>query len=108
MSSVIDDRARLALGGRVAAAHHHPELEEEELLEDQAPLRRRAEGVEIDDRRAGGRKVHVEQRLAALDQLAPGRARPAGSGSGTFGGSCASAWCTIARCIFVVSVPVFS
>ena len=65
------DGAGLALGGRVAAAHHHPELEEEELLEDQAPLRRRAEGVEIDDRRAGGRKVHVEQRLPALDQLLP-------------------------------------
>ena len=64
-----DHGARLALGVGLAAAHHQPELEEEELLEDQPALRRRAEAVQVGDRGAGRREVHVDQRLAPLDQL---------------------------------------
>ena len=50
---------------------HDPKLKEKELLEDQATVSRRSERVEIRDRGARLRKVHLLQRRAAIDQLLP-------------------------------------
>ena len=97
----------LTLGARAALAQHQPALEEKELLEDQPPLRRRAEAVQLLEVGLLRRKVRLTDRGSPVDQplaLAHrGRQR-----IGRTSGSCASAWCTSTRCIFVVTVPVFS
>jgi hypothetical protein len=64
-----DDRARLALAVGAAAPQDDAELEEEELLEDQPPVRRRAEPIQVVDRRACRGEVHLLERVAALDQV---------------------------------------
>ena len=90
-------------------AQDQPELKEEELLEDQPPLRRRAERVQLRRRRrrpAG--KCASCSALAAVDQLLPLAHCRAAADPAASSGSCGSAWCTSARCIFGVSVPVFS
>ena len=99
-----------ALRSRVRSAfpQDDPELEEKELLEDQPAVRIGAKRVQRVEAGAFRRKVHVGERPAAIDQAAARRRTSAGSGSGSVSGSCASAWCTSTRCIFVVSVPVFS
>ena len=50
MRSSTDDRHRLALGCRRPAAGHHPHLKQKRLLEDQPPLRRRGEPVQLLER----------------------------------------------------------
>ena len=54
-----DDRPRFPLAVRVAAAKDDPELEEKELLENQAPMRGRAKAVEIGEIRSFGREMDV-------------------------------------------------
>ena len=66
-----DRRSRLSFGVRPPPPHDQPELKEEELLEDQATLRRRSKRVERLDGGASRRKMHVEQRRAPLNQLLP-------------------------------------
>ena len=67
-----DDRPWLALRVGLPPPQHETDLEEEELLEDQPALRRRAEPVQLLDRRSRRRKMHVHQRGAPVEQpLAP-------------------------------------
>ena len=63
------DRARLALAFRAPLPEHEPELEEEELLEDQSPLRRRSKSIELVDVGAGWREMRVGQRGPPFDQM---------------------------------------
>ena len=85
-----DDRARLPLRFGLPPAQHQAELKQEELFEDQPPLRRRAKRVQLVDRRAGWWKVRPRAaprgdrraaagpaRRPAADRAAPPAARPA-------------------------------
>ena len=103
-----DDRAPLALGVGAAPAQHDPELEEEELLEDQPPVRRRSKRVQLGDRGVRGRESAPARARRAVRSAAAAARTAAGSGSGSCAGIACSAWCTSVRCIFAVSCPVFS
>jgi hypothetical protein len=66
------DRPRLPLPFRLPPTQHQAELKQEELLENQALLGRRAKRVQLVDRRPGWWKVHIEQRRSAIDELLTG------------------------------------
>ena len=66
-----DDGPRLHLRARAALAQYKPALEEEELLEDQAALRRRAERVELLKASSLGRKMRVTERRTPVDEVMP-------------------------------------
>ena len=67
-SLVHADGPRLARGGGCAPPQRESELKEEELLEDQAPLRGRPAALEVFQRGARRGKVRVEQRGPPIDQ----------------------------------------
>ena len=66
-----DDRARLDFGAGLALAQHQPALEEEELLEDQPALRRRAEAVQLVEARVFRRKVRLAERGSPVEEAVP-------------------------------------
>ena len=61
--------ARLRLADRRALAQHQPELEQEELLEDEPDLRRRSECVQLIGRRVRGGEMRANQRRAPVRQI---------------------------------------
>ena len=93
-------------GGLPPREHAH--LKEERFLEDQPLLRRRREPVQRLDRRVVRRKMRRRAAPHSATACRAARAPSSGSGSGRSAGSCCSASCTSRRCIFGVTVPVFS
>ena len=67
-----------------------PDLEEEELLEDQPPLRRRPKRIQLVDRRLVGREVRLLQRHAPRHEASRSR-NPGGNSSEMSGGNWSSA-----------------
>ena len=80
MSSVTTTGRGLALGVRAPPPQHDAELKEEELLEDQPAVRRRAKRVElVERRRQPAGKCTSCERPPPIDQPLSLRARPAGA-----------------------------
>ena len=82
------------------------QLKEEELFEDEAPVRSERNAFSASRLvPSGGKCTSASARADPSGARAGGRR---GRGSGNSCGSCASTWNTSVRCILVVSVPVFS
>ena len=106
--AIVDDHgAALAIGRVPPLAQDQPGLKQEELLEDQPPLRRRAKAVQRVDVGARRREMRVGDRLPAIRQ-APGRANRRRQRIGELRGQLASSRCTSVRCMRGVIEPAFS
>ena len=83
VSSVTTTGAPLALGVGAAPPQHDPELEQEELLEDQPAVRRRSERVQLGDRGVRGRESAPARARRAVRSASAAARTAAGSGSGS-------------------------